>query len=261
LNGPVCCNATNVLTAVDWPAAEPSLAGQHARNKIGPSFPRRFRIHPPATMSQLSLTRRDAEVVQALVQKVRLFSQRQLAAAWWHGDMGNARRRLGQLRWAELVERIDVQARTLGCMSQPLVVWQPGQMAPNFGQVAYQCQSRWQRRALRSCAAWIATVRSAQLFGGASRGELKHPTQASHDLGVAAVWLRLRATAPTLAESWRGEDLLAHSRHGAKLPDAFIVDNDERVTTAIEFGGAYDAIRVREFHEDCDHRGLPYQLW
>ena len=28
----------------------------------------------------------------------------------------------------------------------------------------------------------------------------------------------------------------------------------------IEFGGAYDAERVRVFHEDCVPRALPYQL-
>ncbi len=209
----------------------------------------------------LSLTRRDGEIVQALVQKVRLFSQRQIADAWWHGEVGNARRRLKRLGQADLVERITVQARTLSDMSKPLVIWQPGRPSPNFGQIAYQCQSRWRRRPLRPCAAWIATAKSAQLFGGPGRGALKHPTQAGHDLGVAAVWLWFRTTASAWAEAWRGEDLLAHTRRGVKLPDAFLVDGRERVTWVVEFGGAYDQARVREFHEDCAARSLPYQLW
>jgi hypothetical protein len=109
--------------------------------------------------------------------------------------------------------------------------------------------------------AWIATEKASQIFGGAQRGELKHPLQATHDIGVAAVWLRLREIAPQWAMAWRGEDLLAHTRLGEKLPDAFIVDKNEKVLWVIEFGGSYDARRVKAFHEDCAARDLPYQLW
>jgi hypothetical protein len=93
------------------------------------------------------------------------------------------------------------------------------------------------------------------------RGELKHPTQATHDLGVAAVWLRLQEVAPEWATAWRGEDLFAHTRHGEKIPDAFIVDANEQVTWVIEFGGAYDRERLRAFHADCASRRVSYQIW
>jgi len=33
------------------------------------------------------------------------------------------------------------------------------------------------------------------------------------------------------------------------------------VFCVIEFGGAYSAERVRDFHEDCVQHNLPYQLW
>jgi hypothetical protein len=211
--------------------------------------------------TELSLTRRDVEIIEALVRKVRLFSQRQIAETWWRGEATNARRRLARLRQTELVERIVVPARVLGGLCEPLMAWQPGQPTPDYGHVAHQCQARWQRLPPRPCAAWIASARSAQLFGGRGRGVLKHPTQACHDLGVAAVWLHFRAASPAHADAWRGEDLLAHTRRGGKLPDAFLVDSDEQVKCVIEFGGAYDAARVREFHEDCAQRGLPYQLW
>jgi hypothetical protein len=80
-------------------------------------------------------------------------------------------------------------------------------------------------------------------------------------LSVAAVWLRLHNVAPEWAAAWRGEDLLAHTRLGEKLPDAFIVDDSGKVVWVIEFGGGYDAERVQAFHNDCAARGLPYQLW
>ncbi len=60
--------------------------------------------------------------------------------------------------------------------------------------------------------------------------------------------------------AWRGEDLMAHTRLGQKLPDAFIVDDQEQVIWVIEFGGGYDAERVEAFHQDCVSRNLPYQL-
>ena len=43
------------------------------------------------------LTNRDPEILQALVQKVRLFSHRQIADHWWNGELANARRRLKRL--------------------------------------------------------------------------------------------------------------------------------------------------------------------
>ena len=107
----------------------------------------------------------------------------------------------------------------------------------------------------------LATERLAQHYGGRRSGELKHPLQATHDLGVAQIWLQLQATATAWADAWRGEDILAHTRRGEKCPDAFIVNEQQEVFCVIEFGGAYSAQRVREFHEDCVERNLPYQLW
>ena len=209
----------------------------------------------------MTLTERDQELLLALVCKVRLFSLRQLANHWWNGDMANTRRRVKQLGSASLVERITVRSRTQPEYTQPIVVWNPGQPEPNHAAAANHLQQRWKGRAVRESSACIATMKAANLFGGRQRDHLKSPLQATHDLGVAAVWLRLHADAPDWAEAWRGEDLLAQTRRGQKLPDSFIVDAEEQVISVIEFGGSYDARRVAEFHRDCDDRGLPYQLW
>lgn len=214
-------------------------------------------MSPPA----LHVTKRDHEVVQTLVQRVRLVSGRQAADHWWGGELANARRRLKRLAAEGLIANTTVLARTLPELESPLANWRPGDPAPDFGGVAYRCQDRWRRRPPRPCTVWIACERAARLFGGVRRGELKQPTQATHDLGVAAVWFRLRQVSPEWAAAWRGEDLLAHTRQGQKLPDAFLVDAHERVVWVIEFGGGYDAARVQAFHEDCERRGLPYQLW
>jgi hypothetical protein len=210
---------------------------------------------------ELQVRDRDQELMQSLSQKVRFFSQRQVAEEFWNGAMPNAKRRLKQLARNGLLSRITIHARTIPVLESPLASWRPGDSTPNFGQVAYRCQNRWRKRPVRPCTAWIATEKAAQLYGGVRRGELKNPLQATHDLGVAAVWLRLRQVAPQWATAWRGEDLLAHPRLGEKVPDAFIVDPQEQVAWVIEFGGGYDSDRIQAFHEDCTQRSLPYQLW
>lgn len=209
----------------------------------------------------LHFTDRDRELLQALSQKVRLFSQRQLADDFWNGELANARRRLKRLEQAGLVTKVTVLARSLPSLDAPLVSWRPDEPAPDFGAIAYRCQARWKSRAVRPTSAWMISETGARAFGGVSRGELRHATQATHDLGVTAVWLRLRQVAPQWAAAWRGEDVMAETRHGQKLPDGFIVDQTGNVAWIIEFAGAYDAERVRTVHQDCEDRRLPYQLW
>ena len=209
----------------------------------------------------LHLTGRDRAIVQALVQKVRLFSQRQIVDHWWNGELANSRRRLKRLADRNLLHRLIVMARPAPAFEAPLLTWRPGDGAPDFGKIAYRCQARWRFRPARQCVVWLATELASQAYGGTARGDLKHPTQATHDLGVAAVWLRLNQVAPQWAIAWRGEDLMAHTRRGQKLPDAFIVADNDQVLWVMEFGGGYDAERVQAFHQDCVSRNLPYQLW
>lgn len=209
----------------------------------------------------MTLTERDQELLQALVCKVRLFALRQAASHWWLGDIANARRGLKRLKSVGLVERIAVRSRSLPTFSGPVSAWQPGHQEPDHSAVANTLQQRWKGRAVREAAACVATEHAARLFGGRRHSGLKNPLQATHDLGVAAVWLRLHAEAPEWADAWHGEDLMAHTRIGQKLPDSFIVDGDGNTVSVIEFGGSYDTQRVTDFHRDCADRGLPYQIW
>lgn len=213
-------------------------------------------MNGPAT-----LTQRDIDLVQVLTQKVRLLSLRQVSRQWWHGDLANTRRRLRVLVAAGLLNSLVAQARSLPSLLAPVITWHPNDNKPRFGQIAHRLKARWRNRAVRSVRVYVATEKAAHLFGGVAHGRLKAPTQATHDLGVAAVWLHLSNNNAQLAAEWRGEDLMADTRRGEKLPDAFIVNASGEVTSVIEFGGAYSAERVRAFHEDCADRTLPYELW
>lgn len=209
----------------------------------------------------LHLRKREQEILTAVTLKVRLLSQRQIADAWYGGDVPNARRQMNRLAERGLVCRQLLPAQAMPVLAAPLVTWKPAQAAPDFGSVAYHCQARWRGRALRPSVMWVATDKAlAQLGGPAARPAFK-PLQTTHDLGVAQVWLHLHRTAPAWAEAWRSEDLLAHTREVEKCPDAFVVNAAEQVVMVIEFSGRYDAARIEAFHRDCAQRELPYQLW
>jgi hypothetical protein len=210
---------------------------------------------------QITVTDRDEELLKTLTTKVRLFSLRQISNLWWNGDLANSRRRLRQLMDAELLLSAKVLARPILQLDGPVVAWRPGDVNPDCGKIANFCQSRIRHIPVRATGVFIATERTARLFGGRCRGELTHPAQATHDLGVAAVWIHLTKSCPEIASAWLGEEMLSHTRSGQKCPDAFIVDDNGSVQSVIEFGGDYDRERIQSFHEDCVERFLPYQMW
>ena len=212
-------------------------------------------------MTSRIFTSRDSEILSALTQKVRLFTLRQITAHWWNGELANARRRLRVLAEVQLVQRTTVRARTLPLLEWPVTEWSPGRPSPDFGSVANNLQKRWKRRPVRSLTAFVATPRAVRFLGGSAREAVKVSTQATHDIGVAQVWLQFATVDPPQAAAWRGEDLMAHTRRGQKLPDGFLVDADGTPVAVVEFGGSYDTRRVRDFHLDCASRDLPYQIW
>jgi hypothetical protein len=212
-------------------------------------------------VSTFLLCDRDREILVALTVMVRVLALRQIAAHWFDGDLANARRRLRILEAAGLVTRATLVARPLPPLLHPVATWEPGQTVPDAGGVSYRLRSRWRRQPARACRAVLATARTGQLLGVRTAGQLVRPTQSSHDLGVAAVWLHLDRTAPDRAAAWRGEDVLAHTRQGQKCPDAFLVDGRGEVTAVVEFGGDYGPDRVRAFQQDCIDRRLPFEIW
>ena len=116
-------------------------------------------------------------------------------------------------------------------------------------------------RARREVTVYLATRRAAAIFGGRADGKIKNPSQVTHDIHLGALYLKFVREAPTLAAGWIGEDILAPTREHQKLPDAILHDGEGRPRLVIEFGGSYPTERVRDFHEDCAARGLPYELW
>jgi hypothetical protein len=208
-------------------------------------------------MAHRRLTEIDRRVLDALTLRVRVADEGQLAAACGEG----VPRRLSQLRMRGLLERGTVAVRR-PAVESPVWVWNPGNAAPYAGRLAWTLQKRWKGISPQVVTVWWGTERAARLMGGVG-GRLRQPLQVAHDLGVADIYFR-RLAAGTPDGDWIGEDHYRREfrpRRGEKVADAVELDPSGGIARVIEFGGAYPARRVREFHRYWSRRQIPYELW
>jgi hypothetical protein len=98
------------------------------------------------------------------------------------------------------------------------------------------------------------------MFGGHG-GRFPRESEETHDVHLAAVYLKYRIENPVAASRWMHEEeirLTRNSRSG-KLPDALIQGGRER--HVVEFGGAYKKAKLIAFHDYCKAQGLSYEVW
>jgi hypothetical protein len=209
------------------------------------------------------MTEREHELTTALACHVRLFSFEQITRTWWQECQSarrNAQRRLKELCERQLITRLEVQARPLLPLTGPLVAWCPGLAPEDFSALAWKLWKRWQEPPVHTTV-FVAGSRLVNRLGGVATGTLHNLAAVSHDLHVSEVYLCLLRGKSGLAQLWVGEDVLAPLRVGQKLPDAILHDGLGQPQLVIEFGGAYPPERLRAFHEDCEQRVLPYEIW
>lgn len=210
----------------------------------------------------MMLNDRDLDLLSTLTMRVRLLAAAQVARLWKSGgatDRTDVRRRLRALAQFGLLDVRSVLAEPLLPMRCPLVTWKPGDAAPSFQAVAWRLRRRWTQSASETTV-YLATDLAADTVGGVA-ARLPTLGQETHDLHVSEVYLRLRQTDRSMADHWIGEEIVRPTRIGEKLPDAMIVDPTGTPVRVVEFGGRYDAKRVAAFHQDCQARGIPYDLW
>ena len=210
------------------------------------------------TPPELSLNARDEALLDALTRRVRLITA-PLVAVLWASSVPVVGRRLARLHRADLLLRARVMAHPLLDLAEPLIVWAPGDPDPEAGPASYRAKTRWDRAPV-STTVFLASRRTARLFGG-SGGRFDYPLQATHDLHVTALYVRLVRRDPETAACWRGEETIRRRRRRGKVADAVLVDHRERPVRAVEFGGSYRTDRIAAFHRVCKNRHLPYELW
>ncbi len=208
-------------------------------------------------------TERDLQILEALALKVRMLTVKQVGRTWWHESspkqqLANARNRLRHLQRAGLVARYVINSHPLLELSEPVRSWGPRDRTPDFHAAARQLQCRW-REAAQPLILFTATRKTSNLFGGFPV-RLKS-LQGTHDVHLSQVYVFYQQTQPYFASRWLGEDALKRAGYGVKEPDAFVMGEAGTVARVVEFGGKYAANRVRDFHEHCEARDLPYELW
>lgn len=171
----------------------------------------------------------------------------------------NLRHLLSQLQKKRLIRRLVILARQAPKIDGPIAEWAPGDPLPNFAAIQYEAAKRL-NQSVEAVAVLTGTDRLANALGGTCGGKFNHHS-ASHDLGVTAVFLHLRDVDPNLCLAWQGEDIVATSRKGQKLPDAILYDASGQPTLVIEFIGDYPVERIKAFHVDCAKRNLPYEVY
>jgi hypothetical protein len=220
-------------------------------------MPRR-ESHPDSARRQTP--GRDDELLAALTGPVRAMSVAQIARTWWastNKPEANTRRRLCELESTGLVVLRELLGHPETPLEAPLAVWWPGRPVPELPTIAYTGCTRWAGLQERTTFVLAGDTPFRQATGRRVR-ELR-VSEATHDLHVATVYLRMRWELPTRSGTWRLEEGFGDSRGAAKVPDAIVRDGQRR--TAIEIVGAYEVAKLEAFHRACASRGMGYELW
>lgn len=209
------------------------------------------------------ITRREQAILEAVCRRVRLLSLPLVVTGWGSATRGRHERMRAVLRRLVTDEWLTT-CTALACplldLEFPLATWRPGRCAGDMDELSRTCRRRWTRPP-EPVRLYLAGPRAVATWGGKLRQGVPHIGQVTHDLHVAAVYVRFLRCRPAAAQSWVGEDTLRRARARLKRPDALLVDATGRPTWAIEFAGRYSPHRLRRFHEFCAAQGLSYELW
>lgn len=159
-----------------------------------------------------------------------LMSERQ-AKKHYAGDGSANLRKL--VRGSPWFERIHVIGKHWE-LQEPIAVWKPGEPEWDHEAISYAAITRWNRTETEPMTAYRASPSAHRLFGGRV---CKLGTSAAHHLGVAGIFLALRASGQQ--QDWCLEDARFLAR-GSKRPDAFLG------SILLDFVGHYQPRRVRE---------------
>lgn len=210
------------------------------------------------------LTVRDAEIITALTEHIRVFSVGQIARTWWGNSKNavqNATDRLKVLKGDGLLDLHRAPAHPEIEIVAPVLSWKPGDEEPELGATSYHLQSRWNQHPVMTLCAY-ASRQAMNRFGGHG-GRPPREIERTHDIHMSAVYLLYRSRSPEKLAGWVFEERIKQERKREKferLPDVILRSpgEPERV---IEFGGAYSKAKLTLFHAYCKEQKLPYEVW
>jgi hypothetical protein len=145
-------------------------------------------------------------------------------------------------------------------LEAPLCQWKHGRATPDMVDLSRTLRRR-SRTAARITRVISAARKSVAIFGNGKSTVRIKLTQATHDLQVGLIFLRYRQRGFPDGLRWVGEDRLPASWLVRERPDAVLVDGQDQVVLAIEYGGAYSVERLTTFHDAMASLGLAYEIW
>lgn len=197
-----------------------------------------------------------------LTHRLRLMSIRQVARRWWELDQpASASARLRQLAGTGLIEMKSVMVHPEIDLDAPVLCWRPTDAQPDFGAAAYRLKARWTESPVSTPLAFASRA-AVTMFGGYTGGRGPRPTEATHDLHLAQVYLRMTDADAKIARRWISEnEQYAEGRgRNERLPDAVIRGRSgSPPLRVVEFGGAYSKAKLIAFHEAVCQ--FPYEVW
>lgn len=197
-------------------------------------------------------------LVSTLLRRVRVMTQAQARDLT---DQPDIERHVQQLIRDGIICELMMSVHPLLELRAPLACWQPGLSPPDFKEVATLARARW---TMPECIVPVLTASelAGQAYGGKG-GRPPRTSEATHDLHLTSVYLRMLDELPTRAESWMSEAMITERGMGGgpqgKLPDALVRDGS--MWTAIELVGMYSSEKLLGFHCHCDRNGWGYELW
>jgi hypothetical protein len=196
----------------------------------------------------------ERDILRVLTLRVRVLTLPQISRTWSAFDQV---RRVKRLEAKSLIARFTAVAHPELPLSRPVLDWTPGASLPEFSKASHTLRSRWNRGAVPTPCV-IASVTAGRMFGGHG-GRFPRESEETHDIHLAAVYLKLRKAEPELAASWMHEEEIKAGRSSRKekLPDAILRKSGK----VVEFGGAYRKAKLVAFHEYCAAKGLAYEVW
>lgn len=203
------------------------------------------------------LQARDELILQPLIYCYRMITALMLSRRFGI-SVPTARRRLNRLTEGRFLSRLTAWASEIPVIVAPLCVWNPGDVLPDFGALAYAAKRRWDERPIRRQTVYTASEKLLRMYAMPSRSPLKLH-HATHDLAVTEVYYFCQANWPQY--QFIGEEVYAPMRgHGEGVEDAQLVDG-EQIIAAIEHAGSYRKDRIIHFHNHVSERDLPYVLF
>ncbi len=142
-------------------------------------------------------TIREQAILESLCRRVRILSLPLVVAGWGaptRGSQERLRPNLKRLVEAGWLTMFDTLANPLVDLDRPLTTWSPDQSAADFDTLAKACCLRW-TGAPQPVRVYLAGPRAVTCWGGRLRQRIRHLGQVTHDLHVAAVYVRYLTSA------------------------------------------------------------------